>query len=64
MLAENLELSPGEARKVSFSLTVPPDAAPSFDAQHNNQRGYVEATLDRKRAGGYEGRLEVVSFHG
>lgn len=63
VVAEHLELAPGDTRTAAFALTVPLDAPPSFAAQHNQQRWYVEVVLDRKRALDYEGRLEVVVYN-
>lgn len=60
VVAEGVELAAGETRSVPFSLTVPPDAPPSFDAYNNKQCWYVEAALDRKLKKDLEGRIEVV----
>ena len=64
VLASDVELQSGTPWQGSFALTVPTDAAPSFNARYNSQHWYVEVVVDRKRAGDYEGRLEVVVHTG
>lgn len=63
VLASDVELQSGRPWQGSFSVTAPADAAPSFDARYNSQHWYLEVVVDRKRAGDYQGTLEVV-VHG
>lgn len=60
VVSPELELGAGERRSFAFDLAVPPDAAPSFEAQHNTQHWYVEGVVDRPRAFDRVARLEVV----
>ena len=64
VLAEDVELQSGRPWQGSFSVTVPQHAAPSFKARHNSQHWYLEVVVDRKRAGDYEGKLELVVHAG
>lgn len=64
VLASDLELQSGTPWTSSFEVTVPADAAPSFDARYNSQHWFLEVVVDRKRAGDYVGRLEVVVHAG
>jgi len=58
-LADVLELSSGEGRAWDFSLEVPADAPPSFEAHHNHQHWYVEGVLDRRLATDPTVQIEV-----
>lgn len=44
------ELAAGQPQTLSFEITVPADAPPSFDAQHNDQRWYLDGVIDVPRA--------------
>lgn len=60
VLADDLVLPRGESRAWDFSLEVPADVSPSFEARHNSQHWYVEGLLDRRRAIDPTARVEIL----
>lgn len=58
------ELPAGQYQDLSFSITVPPDAAPSFDAQYNTQRWYLEGVIDKSLARDPNVKAEVFVYTG
>jgi hypothetical protein len=53
-------LAPGEQVTLPFEIVVPEDAAPSFRAEHNRQRWYLQGVVDVKRASDPSIQLEIV----
>ena len=47
-LSGPVELAAGTRHAYDFTITVPPAAPPSFQAQHNHQHWYLEGVLDMK----------------
>ena len=58
------ELAPGERQVLDFSLMVPFEAAPSFQAAHNSQHWFLEGVVDVKRSGDPTVQVEVVVVTG
>jgi len=54
------ELRPGEEHVLPFEIAVPSDAPPSFQAQHNHQRWYLQGVVDVKRSSDPNVSLEIV----
>lgn len=59
-LTAPLDLAAGQSVAVPFSLAVPPDAPPAFEAEHNRMCWYVETVLDRRMKKDLVGQLAVV----
>lgn len=59
-LAEPAALAPGEAQTHSFSVLVPADGPPTFEAEHNALEWALEVYVDRKLRGDPVARLPLV----